>query len=574
MEFKMKNNFYKILVASLFITGLLAGCGESFLDRPPLDTIVDANFYQTSDQVLAGTAPLYNVVWFAYNDKASHGLGDARGGVLTSGSYQVENVQFNTTGLTAENGSSWRSFYNVVGQSNTLINNVTKYSGANVPASIKSHAIAEARFMRGLAYSYLVQNWGPVPIITDNTTLLQDTSITRNTVGSVWEFICRDIRYGINNLPETPIQPGRLTKWAAEGMLAKMYLTRAGFEKSVGSRDQVYLDSARILSKDVIDHSGAELMADYEDLFKMKNNNNQESLFALQWTYNGTWGSQNSVQAFLAFGSSITGFGDGWGGDIGASMYQLSKYEGLLDNGTTPDKRRKATFMFPGDYYSYVHQLVANEDTGKPEEQPLRVPVGTSGYNERAWVKKYVVGRPIDNAGKVLQQRTEINTYMLRLADVYLVYAESVLGNNSSTSDGEALTYFNKVRLRAGLDEDGDASITLDEIFDERAREFAMEGQLWYDMVRRSYYDEATVYATLSDQERGFYRITPVYQNNDAKNFPDPIKWTIALAPLKDGGVDTRKYAVSDGNFQIPIPSTELSRAPNLRKTEVPYVFK
>jgi hypothetical protein len=129
---------------------------------------VDVNFYKTNEQVLAGTAGLYNLVWFAYNDKASHGLGDARGGVLTSGSYQVENVQFNTTALTGENISAWRAFYNVVGQSNTVINNIRKYAGPDVDESVKKHAIAEARFMRGLAYSYLVQNWGPVPIITDN----------------------------------------------------------------------------------------------------------------------------------------------------------------------------------------------------------------------------------------------------------------------------------------------------------------------------------------------------------------------------------------------------------------------
>ncbi|WP_225975159.1 RagB/SusD family nutrient uptake outer membrane protein [Anseongella ginsenosidimutans] len=59
--------------------GILTGCSSEFLDRPPQSQIVDANFYQTAEQVLAGTAPLYNLVWFDYNDKASHGIGDARG---------------------------------------------------------------------------------------------------------------------------------------------------------------------------------------------------------------------------------------------------------------------------------------------------------------------------------------------------------------------------------------------------------------------------------------------------------------------------------------------------------------
>src|SRR4051812_36897025 len=124
----MKKTIYKPYLTCLILIGLFAGCKDTFLDRPPLDTIVDANFYQNTDQVLAGTGPLYKVVWLAYNAKASDGIGDARGGVLTSGSYQVENVQFHTTGQTGENGSSWRSFFNVVGQSNTVISNINKYA--------------------------------------------------------------------------------------------------------------------------------------------------------------------------------------------------------------------------------------------------------------------------------------------------------------------------------------------------------------------------------------------------------------------------------------------------------------
>lgn len=430
-----------MLVGGLTLTAGLWSCGEEFLDRPPLDAIVDANFYQNDEQVLAGTAPLYNIVWFSYNDKASHGIGDARGGILTSGSYQLENVRFNTTGETPENGASWRSFYNVVGQSNTLINNIEQHAGEEVTDRIRRHGIAEGRFMRGLAYYYLVQNWGPVPIITNNTTLLQDTTIARNTVETVWQFIIKDFRYAVDNLPESSVQEGRLNKWSAEGMLAKMYLTRAGIS---GSRDQDDLDSAAYFAKRVIDNSGATLMEDYEDLFKTANNNNQETLAALQWTYNAgnlnAWGAQNSVQAFLAFGSEITGFSDGWGGDIGGSKWVLDLYDDWVF-----DERRKATFMFPGDHYDYITQVPAG---GSAQELRVPAPSEDAGqpYGTRAWVKKYVVGRPEDNDGKVVQQGTEINTYILRLSDVYLIYAEAML----ETDPAEALTYYNMVRERAG----------------------------------------------------------------------------------------------------------------------------
>ncbi|MEB2775451.1 RagB/SusD family nutrient uptake outer membrane protein [Algoriphagus sp. D3-2-R+10] len=549
---KTNTKFQKLVLGATLLLGGMVGCSEDFLDRPPLDAIVDANFYKSDDQILAASAPLYNIVWFAYNDKASHGIGDARGGTLTSGSYQLENVRFNTTGETAENGGSWRAFYNVVAQSNSLINNIDAYAGEDVTERIKNHGLAEGRFMRGLAYSYLVQNWGPVPIITNNTALLQDTTIARNTEESVWQFIIKDFRFATENLPESPVLNGRLTKWSAEGMLAKMYLTKAGVG---GTRNQSDLDSAAYYAKRVIDNSGASLMPNYEDLFKTANNNNVETLAALQWVYNagqaGAWGAQNSVQAFLAFGSEITGFGDGWGGDIGASKWMLDMYDDLVF-----DERRKGTFMFPGDHYPYITQVPPGGSS-----QELRVPArsidGSREYNTRAWVKKYVVGRPEDNDGKVVQQGTEINTYILRLADVYLTYAEAVLESNPA----EALKYVNLVRERAGVN--ALTSVTWQDVFEERIKEFAMEGQAWYEFTKLHYYDPAKAYEILSNQDRGTFRIY-------ADQIPNPTLWEIEI-PADDSS--PRYFDVSSSNFLIPIPSAELSRAPNLRKPAVPYDF-
>jgi hypothetical protein len=554
MSFKtdsMKKTNYHIYLIALACTLFASGCSKDFLNRPPEDAIVDVNFYQTTDQILAGTAPLYNIVWFAYNDKASHGIGDGRAGILMSGSYQVDNIRMQTTDVTPEVYSSWTSFFNVVAQANQIISNLVTYTAPTVPENVKQAGIAEGRFMRGVAYSYLVQNWGAVPIIADNKVLLTDTSISRNTIASVWEFIIRDIRFAAENLPAAPMQKGRLTKWAAEGMLAKMYLTRAGIS---GSKNQTDLDSAAWYANDVIMNSGAALMDNYEDLFLMKNNNNSESLFALQWKYDGDWGTQNSVQAFLAYGSEITGFGDGWGGDLGASLDQLKLYR--ID-----DKRRKGTFMFPGDHYSYIHQSVDDPNNpGKKIVQELQVPwnyVGTERYNARAWVKKYVVGRPEDNDGKVTQQHTEINTYMLRLADVYLIYAEALLGKSTSTTNAQALLYFNKVRKRAGVPEK--TVLTWDDIYIERRLELAMEGQAWYDLVRLYYYDPAKAISLINAQDRGTYRVVA----NAATN---ATSWTITSdVPAF--------YTVTQSNFLLPLPAAELTAAPNLRKPPVPYQF-
>src|SRR5690606_5701501 len=115
----MKNfkniNYWNLLLVPVL---LLAACKKDFLERTPTDSIVDANFYKTDAQVLAGTALLYSRVWFDYNDKASYNLGDFRAGTAFSAYNDRGNVLFNTTGDNPENGAAWRAFFVVVSQSN------------------------------------------------------------------------------------------------------------------------------------------------------------------------------------------------------------------------------------------------------------------------------------------------------------------------------------------------------------------------------------------------------------------------------------------------------------------------
>ena len=89
---------------------------------------------------------------------------------------------------------------------------------------------------------------------------------------------------------------------------------------------------------------------------------------------------------------------------------------------------------------------------------------------------------------------------MLRLAEVYLNLAEDILGNNATTSDPTALEYLNRVRTRAGMDIKN--SISYEDIRYERRIELALEGQYWYDLVRRSYYQQQEVINYMNNQNR------------------------------------------------------------------------
>ena len=560
----MKNSFKILsLIALVFAVAVLPACRKEFLEKPPESSVTDANFYKTDDQLRAGTALLYSEVWFDYNDKAMYNLGDFRGGTAFSAWNDRGNVMFNTTGDNGENGASWRAFFNVVAQSNLFLYNLERYGGPNLSDGAKKIAIAEARFMRALAYRFLVMNWGPVPVIENNFERLFDSSITRNTVPSVWRFITREMRAAANDLPETSPQEGRLTKWSAEGMLARFYLTRAGVESSGGTRKQEFLDSAKYFADRVIRLSGKQLLPAYADLFRYPYDNNRESLFELQWVFSGpsTWGTQNSMPEYLAYNPDIS-FG-GWGGDKGATWWMLSKYEGFQEasegvlKGRTIDQRLHATFMLPGFYYPEITKV--------SDRQKLIFPFTGTDQNF-ASIKKYVIGSPIDLAGVASQQRYPHNTYMMRLAEMFLVYAEAEIGNNGSTTDDKAVEYFNRVHMRAGLPEwtvsgdNANGPLTLQAVFDERFKEFAMEGQAWYDLVRLHYWNPTLAYQILNSQDRGTIFIVP-------NQMPNPTEWTIS----KVTWFTERQITANEGNFLLPIPNVEIGQAPNLLKPPVDY---
>lgn len=556
---KIQQYIRPLIALSLLVPAVLS-CKKAFLEKPPTDSVVDANFYQSDEQVLAATDLLYSKVWFDYNDKASYNLGDFRSGTTYSAYNDRGNVLFNTTDLTPENEAAWRSFFIVVGQANLAINNINKYATANVSPAVKKMAIAEARFMRALAYRYLTMNWGEVPVIENNLELLNDTTLKKNTVKSIWRFITREMRAVAADLPETPIQVGRLSKWSAEGMLARFYLTRAGVEANGGTRNQSFLDSARYFAERVINNSGKKLLSTYGELFKWSYDNKAESLFELQWVFlagGPGYGVGNSAPSYLNYSSEISV--EGWGGDKGATYWMLGNYEGFAPSGDTMlvgrtlDQRLRETYMLPGTQYPEITQTVNGVN------QKLVFPYNNQDVNF-ASVKKYVVGKSADLGIPVEAQRYPNNTYMLRLAEMYLVVAEAILGNSASTSDAAALAAYNKVRMRAGLPERTDP-LTLDVIVKERFLEFAMESSAWYDLVSLHYWNPTKAYSILNGQDRGYFKVIPDVM-------PNPTQWTIKKTPWAN---TDRKINANSGNFLLPIPAKEKSQAPNLAQPAVEY---
>jgi hypothetical protein len=176
------------------------------------------------------------------------------------------------------------------------------------------------------------------------------------------------------------------------------------------------------------------------------------------------------------------------------------------------------------------------------------------GYTATGVVmKKHIIGNEKDNNAPTMDiwSSPEHNA-ILRLADVYLIYAEAILGNNASTADGDALMYFNAVRERAGVDPV--TMLDFDTILKERRVELVFEGQYWIDLVRLSYYNPQKAVNNLNNQKRAMF--TYDYATQTAKVD------TTSVAPALPATLSS---------FTLPIPAAELTADPKLANPPVPY---
>jgi hypothetical protein len=526
-------SIHKIITILLFAAAI-AGCKKSFLDRPSNSQISSTNFYKTTSDLRLATASLYGgPEWWQWNNGALIPLGDVLSG---TGSFQYSNdlVQLFTRTITPQNGlvtNGWVGLYNVIGQCNGVINAIQTQASPSIAASDKNAAIAEAKFVRAVAYYHLAVYWGAVPIIEDNSKLIKDPLLNRNIVSDVYKFAAKDLTFAAQNLPKTD-EKGRVTTWSAQGMLGKVYLTMAGWGKS-GSRDQALLDSAKKYAGNVCKNSGLNLLPNYYELFKAQNNDNPESLFALQWAAGVGYGNGNALQGYFSPSNALLPQQQG-GWQSLQPTYDLYRMYSPKDT-----VRRKATIMLNGDFYPELLQA-------------------SGGYKATGTgLKKHIIGNEKDNNSPTMDMwSSPEHNAILRLADVYLVYAEAILGNDGTTSNGDALTYFNAVRARAGVDIV--TAITPALLRTERRVELAFEGQYWIDLVRYSYYDPANAVNFLNDQDRTHGRISFTY---------DPV----TKIATRDTIAPPVTLPATIASFTLPIPSSELTTDPKLAQPPVPY---
>lgn len=553
-------NKYSITTKSLIVTVMLllmSGC-EDFLDRPTEDNYTVDSFYKTDEQCFQAVNPVYNSPWYDFQ-RGFFKVGEVLSGNYYWGSSPYLTFTINSTDEDLTNMSA--SLWSVNAYCNGIIENLDMKAGPGVSEYAKNTVKGEALVWKAMTYFYLVRTFGAVPIIHNNSADISAgnyNQIFKATIPNVYDYIVMTLEKAIEWLPEVN-QPGRIDRYSAYGLLAKVYLTKAGYGMS-GSRNQDDLDKAAQYARKVIDESGRNLMPVYSDIFRLKNNYSEESLLAWHWVVSNQWTSQNTLQSDLGI-TGIDEYGATWGGYTGPSVDLQDAFgeNALSLTRNNVDARRKATMMMYGDKYDYFWVDKGGLDYTEfaMESMEYQSPVGANEV-------KHIVGNDNDHqigiGHAMARMATSLSTHLLRLSDVYLIYAEAVLGNNASTTDAKALKAFNDVRGRALQGYEPKTSITWQDIWKERRLELACEGDRWYDYVRWHYYEPAKAIAEIKAQRRNQYNGLASYYETGILDSEVTYYDTGAAAPN-----------VTDAHFQLPFPDTDLTMNPNLLKDPVEF---
>lgn len=347
----MKYNHIKSWLWVALLAVGLTSC-EDFLDRPTEDGYNTDNFYQTDEQCFQAVNPIYNSPWYDFQ-RGFFKIGEVMAGNYYWGSSPYLTFTINSTDEDLVNMAA--SLWSVNGYCNTVIENLnTKASGA-VSKTVLNTCKGECLVWKAMAYFYLVRCFGAVPIIHENSAMISAggyNSLYRAKVENVYDYIIMTLEKAIEWLPLKNGE-GRIDRYSAYGLLAKVYLTKSGYGMS-GSRNQSDLDKAALYAKKVIEESGRQLLPVYSDIFRIANNKSQESLLAWHWTVSTIWTSQNTLQSDLAL-TGFSEFGDTWGGYSGPSVDLQDAFgeNALSLTRNNIDTRRKATMMMYNDTYDY-----------------------------------------------------------------------------------------------------------------------------------------------------------------------------------------------------------------------------
>lgn len=527
---------------------------EDFLTVDPQDKPAIEVYYTSAERIRMSTAALYSAwEWKNYAHDFQWKFDMLSGDMFYTYSEEGQFYFGNFGNNNAYLKQGWDGLYNIIAVANTIINDMPSAAASNGVAQADiDQGLAEARMMRGVAYYLLSQYWGDVPIISNGSALVESGNfqVPRNTRYSVYKFAENDLRFAAGILKESDAA-GRPTRYSALAYLAKLHLTMASHADRA-DRAELYA-SAKTEAEEVINNSPDVKSIDYSTLFDKEANNGPESLLAIQCMVYGYGYGNGRNCAF----SRVSLADQAWGNGKGPTISLQQSY-------ASNDLRAKWVFMATGYYYPNIEKSkggytyeIYNEDRGDESNEML------------AHIKKYVLGHSADVDGGIGgSQDAPNNIYLMRLADVYFTYAEAVMGTANQTSDQTAIDKVNAVRARAGLAGYG-APMTWEQLIAERRREFAIEGNNWFDVLRWYYRDANAALNYLNSMNRHYMYVKP----GDKALYNDPSAYSLATSKAEGGQYDATDITLTMNSFVMPLPAAVVTASPQLTDAPVEYEF-
>lgn len=557
----MKNIISKTAIAAL-MTVSLASCND-FLTVDPSDKLVQDTFYNTPEKLRLNTMSLYAAkTWVNYTINFQWKTDMLAGDMFYT--YDAEGQWFfgSYTPVNQYINEGWKGIYNVIAFANSVINDMPGKCTGSVTQEDIDRAVAEARAIRAFCYYQIAELWHDAPIIFDNSKNIAEGNldVPRNTQKSIYRFALEDADFAVEHLPETDPDSWRANKNTARAIRAKLLVTMASHSDYGYDRADLYARAAAD-AEAVMESLPWIEDIDFSTLFDVASNNGPESLLAVQCGVQG-YGYGNAKNAAWSRSSVIAD--QTWGGGKGPTISLQKSYD-------STDKRRMWTYMTNGDFYpnlakaqgGYTYKYVNRAADGTVTEERNEM---------NAHIKKYIIGKAADCDGNVgINQDAANNIYLIRLADMYLTYAEAIMGTANSTSDSRALTHFNGIRKRAGVSEMN--SISYLDILKERRREFAFESITWFDLLRYSYREGKQ--AALDYINNGFgtgYNRCAQYlavYGMDQSQENDESSYLIVQSTAEYGMYDP--IILDESAFIVPIPAAVSTSSPALAGEPVDF---
>jgi hypothetical protein len=426
----------------------LAGC-DKFLEPNPTDVLAPENFYRSGadaisavNSVYAQTPWMYTFYFYESDVSSDDVLATANFG---PDGHQLASYTFDPTLWSIDD--AWTNAYVTINKANIVLDRVPPIV---MDVTERNRVLGEAHYLRALMYFELVRFFGDVPLIEHEAKSVADARIPRSPASDVYALIASDLQTAMTDLPASysGADLGRATSGAATSLLAKVYLNQKDYNNAAKYAGQV-MSSGRY-----------SLNARWLDNFKISDEFvNPESIFEINYgAPEDTPGVPGSIHTLFSLPSGFPG-GDAYG-------LMLVNPDLVALYASNDQRGYGATYMTS----PYVTSLGDTATWGVP--------------NGAAFHKYLDETNTKDMTARSWQQQPN-NWIIQRYADVLLIYAEAVASGGTPTN-GTAETALNQVRTRAGIPVTaglGSTALT-DSIRVERRREFAFEGQRWFDLSR------------------------------------------------------------------------------------------